>query len=47
MRYEFCLKPQDWPFFSIYRFIAEVFYPSDWDETTILDSIGNKECRIC
>ncbi|AKE66059.1 hypothetical protein MYAER_3727 [Microcystis aeruginosa NIES-2549] len=35
MRYGLCLKQQDWLFFSIYRFIAEGLYRSDWGATMI------------
>jgi putative transposase len=35
VKHGLCVKPQDWPFSSIHRFIAEGIYPPDWSMTTI------------
>jgi putative transposase len=45
VKHGLCLKPQDCPFSSIHRFIAEGVYPSDWGmiETPIIpDNIGDE-----
>lgn len=45
VKHGLCLKPQDWPFSSIHRLIAEGVYPSDWGmiETPVIpDNIGNE-----
>ena len=30
LRHGLCENPQDWPYSSIHRFIAQGIYPSDW-----------------
>jgi putative transposase len=45
VKHGLCVKPQDWPFSSIHRFIAEGIYPPDWGMTTIPtipETIGNE-----
>lgn len=45
VKHGLCVKPQDWPFSSIHRFIAEGIYPPDWSMTTIStipDTIGDE-----
>ena len=45
VKHGLCLKPQDWPFSSVHRFIAQGLYPSDWGvigTPIIPDNIGDE-----